>query len=67
MTNDQAVSFSAEREAIGAALGGFCDRYLCTLPSPVSDAIRYSLTGEGKRMRGILFLSAYEPAGGTAG
>jgi geranylgeranyl pyrophosphate synthase len=66
MTSDQVVSFATEREAIGAALEGFCDRYLTEIPAPVSDAIRYSLTGEGKRMRGILFLSAYEAAGGTA-
>jgi geranylgeranyl pyrophosphate synthase len=31
----------------------------------VGDAIRYSLMGEGKRLRGILFLRAYEAAGGT--
>src|SRR5206468_5672460 len=34
--------------------------------SPVSDAIRYSLTGEGKRLRGILFVRAYEAAGGAS-
>jgi geranylgeranyl diphosphate synthase type II len=66
MTSEQAVSFAAEREAIGASLEGFCARYLGAIPAPVGDAIRYSLTGEGKRMRGILFLSAYEAAGGSA-
>jgi geranylgeranyl pyrophosphate synthase len=65
MRSEQAVSFAAEREAIGAALEGFCGRYLAAMPAPVGDAIRYSLTGEGKRMRGILFLSAYEAAGGS--
>jgi geranylgeranyl diphosphate synthase type II len=31
----------------------------------VADAIRYSLSGGGKRFRGILFLSAYQAAGGS--
>jgi len=31
----------------------------------VADAIRYSLSGGGKRFRGILFLSAYRAAGGA--
>jgi geranylgeranyl pyrophosphate synthase len=66
MASEQAVRFATEREAIGAALEGFCGRYLTAMPAPVGDAIRYSLTGEGKRMRGILVLSAYEAAGGTA-
>jgi geranylgeranyl pyrophosphate synthase len=66
MTSDQAVSFGAEREAVGAALEAICGRYLATIAPPVGDAIRYSLMGEGKRMRGILFLSAYEAAGGRA-
>lgn len=65
MTMSEVVaSFAADREAIGRALTGFCDRYLTNIPSPVSDAIRYSLIGEGKRMRGILLLSAFDAAGG---
>jgi geranylgeranyl diphosphate synthase, type II len=64
MTTDVAVDFSLARGAIGGALAGVCERYLDGVASPVSDAIRYSLLGEGKRMRGILFLSAFEAAGG---
>lgn len=63
-TSDVVTSFAADRAAIGAALAGFCDRYLGGVPSPVSDAIRYSLLGEGKRMRGILLLSAFDAADG---
>jgi geranylgeranyl pyrophosphate synthase len=63
-TSEVVTSFAADRAAIGLALSGFCDRYLTDVPSPVSDAIRYSLLGEGKRMRGILLLSAYEAAEG---
>lgn len=64
MTTDVIVEFGTARASIGEALAGLCERYLATIVSPVSDAIRYSLLGEGKRMRGILFLSAFEAAGG---
>ena len=50
--------------AINAALARFADRHLDGTPDRVRDAIRYSLLGEGKRMRGILVMSAYEAAGG---
>ena len=63
-TIDHAVDFTVGRAAIGGALGAFCDRYLRDIEPRVADAIRYSLTGEGKRMRGILFLSTFEAAGG---
>jgi farnesyl diphosphate synthase/geranylgeranyl diphosphate synthase type II len=63
---DGAGRFADQRAAIGDALAGFCDGYLAEVSAPVSDAIRYSLTGEGKRMRGILLMSAYEAAGGAA-
>jgi geranylgeranyl pyrophosphate synthase len=62
---DAAVDFAPDRAAIDRALSDFCERYLHDVATPVSDAIRYSLTGEGKRLRGILFLRAYEAAGGT--
>jgi geranylgeranyl pyrophosphate synthase len=65
MTTSEAVTtFAADRGAIGLALSAFCDRYLEEVPSPVSDAIRYSLLSEGKRMRGILLLSAFQAAEG---
>lgn len=63
-TSDVVTSFAADRAAIGAALDAFCTRYLGDVASPVADAIRYSLLGEGKRMRGILLLSAFEAADG---
>jgi farnesyl diphosphate synthase/geranylgeranyl diphosphate synthase type II len=64
-TSEVVTTFAADRAASGQALAGFCDRYLADVPSPVSDAIRYSLLGEGKRMRGILLLSAFEAADGV--
>ena len=54
----------AEREAIDTALQCVCTRYLANLRGPVYDAIRYSLAGEGKRLRGRLLLEAYRAAGG---
>jgi len=60
-----AIDFGPDRVAIDRALESFCERYLRGLQSRVADAIRYSLMGEGKRLRGILFLRAYEAAGGT--
>ena len=54
----------AEREVIDAAIQCVCTRYLADLTGPVFDAIRYSLAGEGKRLRGRLLLEAYRAAGG---
>ena len=65
--SELAALVAAEREAIGEALESVCQCYLADIPSPVKEAIRYSLLGEGKRMRGILFLSAFQAAGGDAG
>jgi farnesyl diphosphate synthase/geranylgeranyl diphosphate synthase type II len=64
-TSEVITTFAADRAAIGQALAGFCDRFLNDVPSPVADAIRYSLLGEGKRMRGILLLSAFDAAEGV--
>lgn len=58
-------SFAAERTVIDQALVGFCDRYLGSLAPRVAEAIRYSLLGEGKRLRGILVMAAHQAAGGT--
>ncbi|MDB4881613.1 MAG: geranyltranstransferase, partial [Gemmatimonadetes bacterium] len=62
---DVAVDFRPDRAAIDRALAQFCERYLHELQPAVADAIRYSLMGEGKRLRGILFLRAFEAAGGV--
>lgn len=61
-------------EAIAPAIGGWRRRIDAELgraatASPVSgrlrDAIHYSLTGEGKRLRGLLLLAAYDAVGGA--
>jgi geranylgeranyl diphosphate synthase type II len=35
-----------------------------SIPARLRDAIRYSLTGEGKRLRGLLLMASYEALGG---
>jgi farnesyl diphosphate synthase/geranylgeranyl diphosphate synthase type II len=45
-------ALAMQREAIGRALADLCARNLGDDHSPVGEAIRYSLLGEGKRMRG---------------
>jgi geranylgeranyl pyrophosphate synthase len=56
--------FATERAAVDAALASFADRYLPPLRGAVADAARYSMLGEGKRLRAILLLSTYRAAGG---
>ena len=58
------AAFTRQREAVDAALSGFCDRYLGALPPAVADSVRYALMGEGKRMRPMLVLAAFSAAGG---
>ncbi len=65
MTDVLDVTFRAERAAVDRALGAFCERYLGALPTVAAEAIRYSLLGEGKRLRAILVFAAYRAAGGA--
>ena len=60
---DDPPMLAAQRDAIGRSLARLCKGSLDAVSPPVAEAIRYSLLGEGKRMRGTLFLSAFEAAG----
>jgi geranylgeranyl pyrophosphate synthase len=60
------TSLAGDRTAVDAALKSLCDRALANVPRVVGDAVRYSLLGEGKRLRPLLVLAAYRAAGGTA-
>jgi geranylgeranyl pyrophosphate synthase len=60
-----APSFTGERAAVQGALDAFCERWLGDVSPRTAEAIRYSLLGEGKRLRGILLLEAYRACGGT--
>ena len=55
-----------DRHAIDEALAEFCGPELGPIEPRVADAIRYSLLGEGKRLRALLVASTYAAAGGTA-
>ena len=54
-----------DRRAIDETLAGFCGSELGPIEPRVADAIRYSLLGEGKRLRASLVASAYAASGGT--
>jgi geranylgeranyl pyrophosphate synthase len=58
--------FAVDRRAVDRALDAFCCRYLGGVQPLAADAIRYSLTGEGKRLRAVLLMAAYRAVGGTA-
>ena len=58
-------SFTADRIAVQTALDVFCARWLGSLSPLTAEAVRYSLLGEGKRLRAILLLEAYRACGGT--
>jgi geranylgeranyl pyrophosphate synthase len=62
---DVVASIAAARRAIDAALEEFCEVFLGDLEGGIGDAVRYSLLGEGKRLRPALLLASYEAAGGT--
>jgi len=59
-----ADAFAVDRAAVQAALGRICAQALGGMPDAVADAIRYTLLGEGKRLRAILLLAAYRACGG---
>lgn len=63
-TDATPVDFTGDRRAVAHALEGLLQRHLGADTGPVAEAIRYSLRGEGKRLRAILTLSAYRAAGG---
>lgn len=59
------IDFGADRARVARALDALVARCLDGRDGAVYEAIRYSLAGEGKRLRAVLVLSAYRAAGGT--
>ncbi|HEU4643814.1 MAG TPA: farnesyl diphosphate synthase [Gemmatimonadaceae bacterium] len=59
------AEFAADRAAVDAALATLCDRALGSLPGAVAAAVRYSILGEGKRLRPLLVLAAFRACGGA--
>jgi geranylgeranyl diphosphate synthase type II len=61
----RASEWTVDRASIDRALGALAENLDPNIEPPVADAIRYSLLGGGKRLRGLLFLAAYRTAAGT--
>lgn len=59
------MDIAADRSDIDAAIGVLCDG-LPPMAPRLADAMRYSLHGPGKRLRGILVCASYRAAGGGA-
>jgi geranylgeranyl pyrophosphate synthase len=59
------TTFAADRAAAGRALDALVARCLGGQADPVAEAIRYSLAGEGKRLRAVLVMASHRAAGGT--
>ncbi|WP_309672307.1 farnesyl diphosphate synthase [Gemmatimonas sp.] len=64
-TETSTPSFATERAAVQQALDAFCARWLGEIAPLTAEAIRYSLLGEGKRLRAILLMEAYRACGGA--
>ncbi len=65
IAGDAAIDLAGDRASIDGALRHLCgSEALGALPAPVAEAIRYSILGQGKRLRPILMLAAYRACGG---
>ncbi|GJG88510.1 farnesyl-diphosphate synthase [Gemmatimonadetes bacterium T265] len=64
--SDVGARFAGDRAAVNAALLAVCDGHLAPLDARTAAAVRYGLLSEGKRLRPLLVLAAYEAAGGRA-
>ena len=65
MNEATAPAIGSWRRSIDAELSHVAGRELLQAPPRLRDAIHYSLTGEGKRLRGLLLLAAYDAVGGS--
>src|SRR4051794_16271447 len=62
----QLIDLATDRASIDRELSRLCEsETLRALPSGVAEAIRYSILGQGKRLRPILMLAAYRACGGV--
>ena len=60
------IDLAADRAGIDRELEMLCSGpALDDISAPVADAIRYSILGQGKRLRPILMLAAYRSCGGA--
>ena len=59
------VTVGFDRASIDETLARLCQTDLDGIEPRVADAIRYSLTGGGKRLRGLLVAATYQAVGGV--
>ena len=64
MASEAQRALADQRSAIDAALARLCDETGAVMAPRIAEAVRYSLLGEGKRLRGFLVLHAYRACGG---
>lgn len=65
MSDASAVAqLGGDRSAVDAELARVIPPTSDELPPPLGDAVRYSLRGAGKRLRGMLLLATYRAVGG---
>ena len=64
--DDLVARLADDRAAVDRALEEFCCDFLGDMQTAAAHAMRYSLRGEGKRLRAILLIAAYRACGGTA-
>jgi geranylgeranyl diphosphate synthase type II len=64
VNDGRSAEWSTDRASIDRALGELAGSLGPAVEARVADAVRYSLLGGGKRMRGLLFLAAHRTAGG---
>ena len=65
MTFDIGNYLSSVRAEVDEAIDEVAENAAAELPGPIGNAIAYSLTSPGKRLRPILLASAYRELGGT--
>ena len=59
------IDLASDRSSIDRELSRLCESdALAAIPASVAEAIRYSILGQGKRLRPILMLAAYRACGG---
>jgi geranylgeranyl diphosphate synthase, type II len=64
---DRLEGFQArEREKVDAQMAAIAAELAASLDPAIGEPLRYALSTSGKRLRPILFLCAYQAAGGTA-
>ncbi len=66
MPDDFWEGLEVTRGLLAGAMERLCDRELDDVDPSVAEAIRYSLLGEGKRLRGLLVVYSYQANGGSA-